>query len=201
MKTLLFSLLLVSSLSAQVQLRATISPSTLKPGQSATVTLALSGAPTIAGLQWTLGLPLGLVGVQALNPAVAAVPKQLTCGATTCLVFGFNVLDIPVGPIVTVPITISANATAGTQTVALTNVVGSSGAGVNVPVQAIGGTITILDKFDVNGDGVVSAPDVTAMVTQVASGTCTADVIGNGSCNVIQVIVEVIAWAANGSKP
>lgn len=200
MKTLLCSLLLVSSLSAQVQLRATISPSTLKPGQSATVTLALSGTPMIAGLQWTLGLPLGLVGVQALNPAVAAVPKQLTCGVA-CLVFGFNVLDIPVGPIVTVPITIPANAAAGTQTIALTNVVGSSGAGINIPVQAIGGTITILDKFDVNGDGVVSAPDVTAMVTQVASGTCTADVIGNGSCNVIQVIVEVIAWAANGSKP
>jgi hypothetical protein len=205
MKHLLLALTLsLAPAMAQVTLTATASPATVRPGQSTTVTLTLAGTPAVAGIQWSLGLPLGWTGTQIITPAVSTIPKTLTCGTGTppiCLIWGLNVLPIPVGSILTLPLTIPTTAAPGPATIALTGLFSGSPAGVTVPITGVNAVITVLSPFDINGDGQVTAVDVNLIVAQVASGTCTSDVVGNGQCNILQVLAEVIGWAAAGSKP
>ncbi len=203
MKKLLLALFVYAGgCSAQATLQSNVSPSPVRPGQTTTVSIALSGSPSggIAGLQWTLTLPAGFTaGMPTLAPAVAAIPKQLVIGGAVSLVFDFNVLPIPNGLIATVPVTVPAGALPSNGgPVTLTNVVAASPAGVSIPITAGNSSIAVLDVFDVNGDGSVTTADVNAIVSMVAAGNCTFDVVGNGQCNVLQVIAEVIAWDARG---
>lgn len=203
MKTLLASLLFSGLALAQPTLQASVSAATVRPGQSLTVTLTYSGAsPALAGLQWTLGLPLGLSGVPILSPTIAGLPKSLSVGSSGfAFIWGLNLAVIPVGPVVTVPITIPANAAPGNYNVTLANAVGATPAGIQQTVAGGNTSFAVLNPFDLDGNGTITAADVTAMVNQVASGNCTVDLIGNGQCNVVQVILEVIGWAAAGSHP
>lgn len=203
MKTLLASLLFSGLALAQPTLQASVSAATVRPGQSLTVTLTYSGAsPALAGLQWTLGLPLGLSGVPVLNTAIAALSKSISVGSSGfAFIWGLNLAVIPVGPVVTVPITIPANAAPGNYNVTLANAVGATPAGIQQTVAGGNTSFAVLNPFDIDGNGTITAADVTAMVNQVASGNCTVDLIGNGQCNVVQVILEVIGWAAAGSHP
>lgn len=176
-------------------------PQSVKPGQLTTLTLTLSGVPSVSALQWKIGLPITFVGVQAATAVLTGAQKQLSCSAVTCLAWGLNVTAIPNGAIVTIPITIPANITPGPIQVSLTNILGSSATGLAVPVTGVATTITITSSYDINNDGQVTATDVNAIVAQVVSGTCTSDVNGSGKCDVFQVIEELKAWILAGSKP
>lgn len=198
---LMLGLLATGYCLAQDTLTVTASPAVVRPGQTTTITLSLAGSPVVSD-QWTLVGPTGwALGSQAVTPAVGAVPKQLTCGPTTCFIWGLNVLPIPVGATVTANLTAPANALPGPQTVSLSGLVAVSALGSAVTLSGVNATITVLSPFDINGDGQVTVADVNAIVAEVASGTCANDVVGNSQCNVLQVIAEVIAWSATGSKP
>lgn len=199
--SLIWGLLICAAASAQVTLNVTANPAIVRPGQSTTISLTLATNVPVAGVQWTLGLPTGWSTVQTITPAAAAPPKQLSCGSSTCFVWGLNVLPVPAGPIVTAPITVPLNTAPGPQTIALTGLVASTPSGVATTITGLNATVTVLSNFDINGDGQVTTSDVNAVVAQVASGTCANDVVGNGQCNLLQVIAEVIAWSNAGSKP
>jgi hypothetical protein len=205
MKILLALALLIAPVFAQSAVLTATAPAVL-PGKTTVVTLTLSGAgtPALAGLQWTLGLPTGwTTGSVTASGAVAAIPKTVQCTASSllCLVWGLNVTAIPNGVVAIIPVTVPASASPGTANVTLSGLFAGTPAGVSATLTGVNAVITINSPFDINGDGQVTSSDVTAMVAQVASGTCTSDVVGNGQCNVLQIIAEVLGWQAAGSKP
>ena len=203
MKHAVILLALVAVLAqAQDSITATASPSTLRPGQTATITLTLAGTPPIAGVQWLLSAPPGwTVGTTTASSAVTSASKQVTCGAPVCFVWGLNITPVPNGAVATVPVTVPTGTAAGTVQLSVTNTAGATPAGVLQAVTGVPVTVTVLSVYDINGDGQITTADVNLIVAQVASGTCANDVVGNGQCNVLQVIAEVIAWTNAGSKP
>lgn len=193
----------LSLLHAQVTITATAPP--VLPGKATTLTVTLSGASQVSGVQWTTTPPTGwTLGPQVLSSAVSATPKTLSCStgpAFLCLVWGLNVLPVPTGVLVTAPLTVPATTVPGSFTVALNGTFAGDLGGVTVAASGVSAIVTVLSPFDLNSDGQVTAADVTAMVNQVVGGNCVADPLGNGTCNILQVIAEVRGWIAAGSRP
>jgi len=191
-------------LRGQVTLTATASAASVHLGltgtQPLTITLTLAGAPAVSALQATIVLPSGwTAGTSVASAALTGAQKQVICGTALCLVYGLNVAAIPVGAVLTIPVTIAASAALGPQQVTLTNAMGASSTGSSVPATVAPLTVTLFSPYDLGGQGFISVADVTSIAAMVAAGNCTVDVVGNGLCNDLQVMAEVLAWIAAGS--
>lgn len=203
-KKLLF--LLALPLAAQPVLTVTPSTTTAKPGDTVVLTYSLGGQP----------LPLALtafqfdradggkttVGLRTLTTPGASGKSFQCSAANRCVVYGLNSLTIPNGSVLTEPITILPSAT-GSVIIHLSGVIASDGTGSAVTLT-FGPDVTItlptvINKFDLNGDGAVNMPDVTLMLNQIL-GTCTnGDLNADGKCTIVDL--QLLINAAIQANP
>lgn len=191
-------LLLLLSVAAFAQtLAPSVSPASLRPGQSTTVTLnyaGSSGGIGVSGIQWDL--VDGPLTSAAPVAGTAAVGKQISANGSRAIVVGVNAGSqggIPNGVLATVVLTAPAGTPSGPISVSLTGLVGTDSAGnaVNIiPGSAV--TVTVLPPLgDLNGDGKVDAADLGVAVSQALgiAACTTGDINGDGKCNVQDVIL------------
>jgi hypothetical protein len=144
MKLLLPIILLSGMCCAQATLTPTLSESFTYPSPSSSFILTITYSntatpPVIAGLQWTVTMPLGFImGTPVAGPSSVAAAKTVTCNPATaiCIVFGVNANTISPGVVATIPITLSASAPLGPQQISLTNPVASDVTGTSIPITS-----------------------------------------------------------------
>ena len=129
----------------------------------------------------------------------AATGKNLTCTANNafCLLVGQNATVIGNGVVAAYSLRVPASAS-GTATLPLSNLLGASAVGDPVTIMSAPAySLQILAAEDLNGDGIVTAADVTLMTTQaIASQTtpsaCINDLNTDGKCDVLDVFQVVL---------
>lgn len=189
---------------AAQSLNLTVSPASVQPGGQATVTFTWTDAATsvnLAALQWTVALPPGVSqGTAALGAVSTTTNKVLSCGSAACILAGTgatpNATVMPSGIILTLPVTVAAGTAPGVIQIALTGVLGASSAGQPIAVTTTGATLTVLSKYDLNGDGVVNSSDVQIMLSAAEGNSAcvtTSLGVGDGKCDVSDVVLEVLA--------
>lgn len=201
MKRLLLLLLLIPFLlSAQTTTITPTGPATAYPGQSVTATVTMTGSTgqSIAGVQWTFGLPAGLtLGTGAVSAANGTLGDGLQCGPTfICVVVG-STITMSDGALATVPINIGASVAPGTLSIPLTGLFAATGTGLNVNGMTAGTpyTLKVLSTCDLNADGLVNIQDIQIAISAViGTGTCPTSI--TGGCSLITIVDEIIA--ANG---
>lgn len=197
-------------LAAAQSLSLSVSPASVYAGSSSTVTASITftdatPSANIAGLSWVLGLPAGLtMGVGTVGASGTAAQKVLTSNGTTSILIGsdgtgssfaLNQNAFTTGVIATFPVTVSTSSTPGTATLNLTTPTAASAPGALVVITATGATLTILSQYDLNGDGSVTYQDVSIMLTDFLTGSCTGQAakVGDGHCNISDVQLEIRA--------
>lgn len=166
----------------------------LRPGDSTTVTLSVSGqsTPTITALQWTETA----TGITTSLPILSgtAASKSIACstpGASkVCLVYSVGTTTIANGQIAVATITIPVNAAAGTLTYGVSNTLGANASGnavTLIPPAPI--SFTVVGKYDLNADGKTDIVDVNFVVQQAIGNqpVSICDVNNDGVCNVQDV--------------
>lgn len=206
MKILVLAISLSYAASAQVTLTATANPSTVRAGQSTTVTISATGTPNVAALQWNLSLPSGWTFAPAqATSATTAASKTVQCGSVLCLLWGQDVSLVPSGALATMQVTVPFSATPGTAqiNVAAAAALGATPFGTPTPVLVgPAATITVqASLFDVTGDGKITVADMTTVAGWVAAGSCATDLDGDSRCTIADLMLEVIAWNAAGKLP
>ncbi len=193
MKTLLF---LISAAAFGQILTPTASPASVRPGQTATVTLNFTGSSTasVSGIQWDL-LDGPLVNAAPVGGS-AANGKQLSSSGAKTLVVGINAAaqnGIPTGPLASVVMTVPAFTPPGPISVSVAAIVGADANGNAVTVTpGPAATITVLPPLgDLNGDGKVDAADFGVALGQALGvATCTTgDMNGDGKCDVRDLVL------------
>lgn len=191
----------VTLLAAQ-SLNLSVNPTTVRAGGTATLTLTFTdGTPSasIAGLQWTLGVPASITpGTVTSGAASTAAAKVITCGPAACLAAGtgatLNANAFGGGVVSTYPLTVAVGTAPGSLAISLSNVVAADSNGMAVLTLTAGATLTVLSRYDVTGDGLVNSADVAAVLGQVTGGSCTTgDVSGDGKCNIVDVTLTILA--------
>ncbi len=202
MKRILIGFLLCGAAFAQ-SIALSVSPASVPAGGTATLTLTYTDASpsaNLAGLEWTFAPPTGATqGTLAPGAATTAAAKVISCGTAACIDAGtgptLNANVIASGVLATIPITVTAGTGAGPLSLALTGVQGATSAGLVAAVTTTAATLTVLSKYDLNGDGVVNSADVQIMLGEAETGTCTAPStgVGDGKCDVSDVVLEILA--------
>lgn len=190
----------------------TITPSQISAG--GTAQLSVYFQDTAAGsnataLQWTVVLPTGItVGAPVLGQAGINTQKLLFQGtnpATLMFLGGFgtgqqnNSNALPTGVVATVPLVASSTAPVGTSQVSLTGLIAVDPSSAELTITNTPANVSVIrNKYDLNGDGVVDASDLSIAIGQVrGSAPCgNADVNGDGKCNVKDL--QLIRNALNG---
>ena len=168
----------------------TDAPNTITAGATTTVTLTYTQLPATpaAGLEWIVTIPTGATIAWAPGPALAAVNKTMTCSTNglTCLAYDLTTNPIGNGVIATGTLTVPAK---GAQTFAVATPLGSTGAGISIPMM--GGAVGILatSPYDLNSDGLVNVADL-LIAAQQAAGVlpCTTANFDNGHCDIVAVL-------------
>ena len=199
MKYFLLSLLFVGRLAAQT-LTLSLSPPSVYPGQSVTLTLTYTDSAVsanVAGLEWSYVLPAGLtLATPVIGTAGTTAAKTLACNGPLCIVYGLNITTFGSGAVATATITVPSTQAAGTMSVSLSQAEGATDQGVAVNL-VVGPSVSVLvlNKADLNGDGVVNIDDVQIALSQALGTTgCTnGDINGNGKCDLIDVLLVVKA--------
>jgi hypothetical protein len=194
LRKLLLCLSIATSLHAQTTTLTLSGPASVTPGNSINATLTVSGTAgqAIVAQQWSMVLPTGFtVG----TPTVAsAQPTGDTaqCGTLACLLWG-TLTSITDGTLVTIPITVSATAALGTQTLNTSALFAATAAGLNVNGLVVGTpyTIKVLSPCDFNGDGVINTADVQIIVNAIINGTACPISAANGGCTISTAITEL----------
>ncbi len=174
------------------------------PGTRNSITLRVTystAAPDVAGLQWSMALPVGVTVTAATGAADTTAAKTLLCrtDGTMCIVYGVNQTMIGSGDVAVYTVTFPANTPPGNYTFTMSGVLGVTSAGSPFSVVAAAPlTVAILSNYDLNGDGLVNSADVALAVNQALGKTAcgTADFDGNGACNLFDV--EAIILKALG---
>ncbi len=174
------------------------------PSQRGVVTVHVTyatPAADVAGLQWSLALPVGVTVTTAAGAADTTAAKTLLCrtDGTMCLVYGVNQTMIGSGDVAVYTVTFPANTPPGNYTFTMSGVLGVSTTGSPLSVAAAAPlTVSISSSYDLNSDGVVNSADVTLAVNQALGKTAcnTADFNGDGACNLVDV--QAIIRAALG---
>jgi hypothetical protein len=198
MKTL--TLLLIPALISAQTLTLT-GPVSASPGSTVTLTLSLAGSAgqAVSGLQWTAtpAASSTFTGTAA-GAASTAASKALYCGATnaTCVTIGLsstNVVSNAIysdGIVATFQLAIPGNAPGGSLAVPLSGLFGVSSTGLNV--ATLSGTpyaILVVNRCDVNSDGVVNGTDVRAVIDGITGrGACPLS-----ACNLQAAIAVLLA--------
>jgi len=197
-----------SQTSASISLTSS-SPS-VRPGQQVTLTESfVDSSPTssVAAIQWTLVLPAQLSSASlasTIGSAATSASKTLVCGVVICEISGLNVNLLANGTLATTALTVPTGTAAGVYPLSLAGIIGATALGYSANPTATSGTVnlTVLSRYDVNGDGVVNSTDVTTWITAVIVGaSCTPllDVNGDGVCNVLDL--QSIVAASLGKIP
>jgi hypothetical protein len=172
------------------------------------LTLAGSAGASMAGIQWT-ATPADSATITSVVDGAAATAATLTpwCGTTNflCVLIGFTssgtitMNTMADGPLATLQLAIPATAPAGPLAVPLTGIIGATAGGLNVPGLASGAafSVTVLSPCDVNGDGLVNAADVQAMITGLLGGSCPLS-SSIGGCSLVNVfaVIEAVTGKA-----
>jgi hypothetical protein len=125
------------------------SPTSVPHGKLVAISISLTpGDQDVDGLQFSVTLPPGwTIGTPILTPGTAAIPKflafNMTNGSVFCLIYGLNVLPIPAGPFLDIPLVSPIQTPPGPVDVALTGLVASSSAGVSIPITGTGTTVSV----------------------------------------------------------
>lgn len=201
MKKYLLFFALTLSIAAQ-SLSITIPPTPLRPGQStlATVTFQDSTTPsTMSGVQWVLATPSP---ISLGAPASSSTSQSLACNGLLCLVYIPSGGVITPGAVATYSVGVSPSAPSGPQTLSLNNIIGADSNGNQiVSIASSPAVITVLSKYDMDGDGKVNSTDTQSVLDQaVGKAACSlGDVNGDGKCNIVDVVIEI--RAVNGKIP
>lgn len=207
---LALALTLAATLAAQT---VTESPAnvTVRPGQSVYLSLMFADAtPSVnaAGFQWSMTTPSGWTVTAAAGAQAAAAQKQIACQEATggasmlCIVYGLNQTVIPAGELAKIQFTPAPSTPPGTTLIVLSGLLVADATAQPVPVGiGPGTTLTVLGKFDLNGDGKIDIADVQISVSQVIGATAcsTGDVNADSKCDLIDVLLTVLA--ALGLQP
>lgn len=200
----LLALSALSALSAQ-SLTLSLSPASLQAGQSTTLTISYTDATpssNTAAIEWALSLPAGITaGSYSAGSALTTAGKLINCGPSACVAAGdgatLNDTVIASGPIATVPLTVTSTTAPGTLTVTLTSLLGATATNPSTVTLTVNSpTVTVLSRYDLNGDGLVNAADVTIMLNEViGSATCSGQSlnVGDGKCDVEDLEFEILA--------
>lgn len=198
----------------QAQTLTLTSPATttVAPGQVVNLVLTLIGSAgaNIADLEWGLNLPAGVTaGAVIGGTASTAAQKTIYCNVTNTLCVGLGLsqasppsppvlsnLTYSDGVVASVPVTIPSGAAPGPMVIGLISLAGASLTGGLVTVTSGAGaglTLTVLNKCDVNKDGVVNSVDVSAVLNPLLGvGVCPLP----AGCTLQQLIAVQVA--ANG---
>ena len=200
----LATILLYGHACAAQSLNLTVSPASVQPGATATVTFTWTDAATsinLAAIQWTPAFPSAVSqGAAALGSVSTATNKVLSCGPAACVLAGtgatLNATVMPSGTLITLPVTVAAGTAPGALSLALSGVQGASSAGLAVAITTAAATLTILSLYDLNGDGVVNSADVQIMLSaDEGKSGCVAPLtgVGDGKCDASDVVLEILA--------
>jgi hypothetical protein len=126
----------------------TLSSGVVSPGGTTSLNLSLAAVAgsSPAGVQWTFSYsPSAIVSLSvSAGAAATAAGKSVSCagspGTYMCLLSGLNANTIQNGVAAIVTVTISPGTTA--TSIGITNALGASAAGTNIPITATGGSIT-----------------------------------------------------------
>jgi len=197
-KTLVATLIAACSLYAQTATVNLSGQASARPG--ATVPLSLTySVSTASGVQWIVTPPSGYVYTPTIGSNAQTANKTLYCNPANniCLVIGINQTLIPTGEIAKYSVIVPTGAAAGPVTFVISGVVATDPNGSAIPISAGPNfVLTILSKYDINGDGVTNAADLTLAIPQVTGQAACglADVNGDGACDVkdLQLIAKAI---------
>ena len=202
MRLLLIALLALPLTAQQATLTMT-GPATVRPGATINANLSLSSpGSNLAGLQWSVSLPVGYTATASAGAASTAAGKTLYCNpaASLCLTVGVNQSLYAAGVVATYQIAIPSSAPAGSVTIPLSGLVAASLDAQNIPITA-GPTysVTVLSRFDLNGDGAVNIQDLIYWLQRrfAMTSTLDEDLNGDGQYNVLDA--QAIARAVSGT--
>lgn len=191
-----FSAILFMVLPLFAQTLTLSGPATARPGATVTVSLTAAASGS-AALQWAVGLPAGYTATVVAG--AAATGKALTCNASNafCLLVGQNATVIGNGVVAAYSLRVPASVSE-TAALPLSSLLGASAVGN--PVTITSGpaySLQILAHEDLNGDGSVTAADVTLMTTQAIESqttpsACVNDLNSDGRCDVLDVMQIVL---------
>lgn len=208
-KTALFLFLAATAL-AQPVITAT-GPSTVYPGQSLTVTVALTGTAGsgLAAAQWSQAIPAGM-GFTSAAPtsAYTAAGWGIYCSPTTgaiCIDIDFNGSAagqalLADGILATETVTLSQSATPGNYSIPFSGFVGSTTQGAAVTVT--GGAVysfVVLSPCSFSGSPANISDILLVLNAALGVGGCPANVTAAGkTCNLVtlqQTIYNVLGGA------
>jgi hypothetical protein len=195
------SLLFYACSLAGQSLTLSLNPASLQAGQNTTLTAAYQDATpsaSAAGIEWQLTLPTGVTaGAPVVGAAATAANKVVTCGVAGCIVIGdgatLNDTAIGSGVLAAIPLTLSAGAVSGGVSMTALGVTATNPSSISMMVNPA--TLTVLSPYDLNGDGAVNAADVSIMINEFLSGTCTGQSlkVADGKCGIVAVEYEILA--------
>ncbi len=188
-------LLIVLGISAALALGQQITftltgPASARPGGTVSLPLVVSGT-SAAGLQWSVTMPAGGYTISATpGTSTTAASKRMQCAAPpfTCLVYGIDANLVAPGQIAVHTVGIPASAPKGAIQFPLAGTIAASLPGVEIPsASGAAYSLTILSKFDLNGDGATDLNDLQIVVDQALGrvGCTSGDLNGDGKCNVL----------------
>lgn len=167
-------------------------PATVRPGQSVTLDLTLSGTAAPVGLQWSLAMPAGMTATPTAGAALGT-SKTLHCQTPICLAVGLNVTPIPTGAVARYAVQVAANTARGLYQMPVTDALAANADGEAMTVTlGAAYALRVLARSDLNGDGLTNGADLTLMIDQVLGRTaCADDQTGDGKCNLMDVLAVV----------
>ena len=201
MKLLIPSLIVSLAATAQPAVQLILGNASVMEGTAGTTTLALTATTgnSPAALEFSVTYSADVTGVTvAAGTADTTANKTLACGTATptsitCIVYGINQTLIANGPVATVAFTTVKTPASRSESLGIGNTTASSATGTVITSGGTGGTLTILSIYDLNKDGAVNSADVLLMLNEALGITSCTDKIGDGLCNVGDVMLEVLA--------
>jgi hypothetical protein len=185
-------------------------PSSIAQGQTATLTVSISGSSglNLAGIEWTLAPATGQTwGAPAISTGDAALGKGAYCNAAgLCLAVDQSNTTPPVltnnpftdGAVLTIPATFTSTPL-GTISFPLTAMLGVSTAAAPIAIAA-GTTFTLTitpSHCDYNGDGAVNDLDVQAIIAAIEGpAVCSASFAAGCSLHSLQAVVQAALGGA-----
>jgi len=188
--------LLASSAFGQ-SLTLTPSATVVYPGEPLSISVALTGGATPAGLQWSAPLPgLAVTAGAASTAASKGVQCATVAGATNCLVYGINQSKIADGVVASIAV---PTATPGPIQFGLTGLLGSTDTGQAIALTSAPVSVTVTTKCDIDKSGKTDPQDVGAYLPQaLGSAPCTQSLTGDGKCDIRSLIVLIYAAMPGG---
>jgi len=191
---------------AAVSLALTGPIGTVRAGTAITLTVAINGTASTNAAAVQFSIPsMGWTETPTIGTSESGTPaKTIQCaivsGQLNCIVYGLNSNPLADGTLATLSVTLPRNLATGTTSLSLTNTLAADNNGSTVTVGAAAPfALSTVSVCDVNGDGTVTAADMTAALPYyLQQSTCTPvfDLNSDGVCNVLDL--QILATAIGG---